>query len=263
MPDVDAAATLEALASEDPARRNAALVELEAGMRALDASLVSRMIELLADPSKQVRRRAAGTLARAADVDGFERSIRSALEDSDPQRRWGAAFALARAGRGDGAVFRAVLDALTAVDGDVRWSAAEIAIAYARANPCEIDAIRALACGAKPEARKMGLYCLRDLNPGATEIFVAALEDDSAGVRLAALAGLGRTLEPGPTVLARVIACLRTDADDGVRRAAAATLGRIMGDDANALAALRQAAADAQDKDLARAASSVLRRSAR
>lgn len=263
MPDVDAAATLEALASADPARRSAALVELETRMCALDASLVARMVELLADPSKEVRRRAAGTLARVADVEAFAQSIRTALEDPDPQRRWGAAFALARAGRADGAVFTAVLDALTSVDGDVRWSAAEIATSYARANPQTIDAIRALACNTSPEARKMGMYCLRDLDPGATDVFLAALDDEIAGVRLAGLSGLGRTPTPSSDVLARVVACLQNDADAGVRRAAAATLGRIMGDDAGALAALRRAAADRQDKELARAAGTALRRSAR
>jgi HEAT repeat protein len=190
-------------------------------------------------------------------------SCRSGHRWKTPIRNGVGAFALARAGRADGAVFTAVLDALMAVDGDVRWSAAEIATSYARTNPYAVDAIRALASSASPEARKMGLYCLRDLEPGATDVFLAALDDDSTGVRLAALAGVGRTLAADSDVLARVIACLQTDADAGVRRAAAATLGRIMGDDAGALAALRRAAADGRDKDLARAAGSVLRRSAR
>jgi HEAT repeat protein len=245
---------LAALRGDDQEARRAALVALEAGAAPIDAGICAALIELLAHPSKDVSRRAAGALALAAAEPAHRSLLEHAAVDADPRRRWPAAFALARAGVLDDAVVRAALESLGARDGDVRWAAAEIVCNAARSSPRIVRSIADACRSDVAEQRKMALYCLRDLVTSDMQPFVDALGDPDRGVRLAGLAGLARSEGLDAVATARVIGCMRDDADAGVRRAAAATAARLAGRDPAAAAELERAASESDDQDFVRAA---------
>jgi len=227
---------LAALRGTDEGARLEALRALESGRAPLDADICGALVELLADERKEVARRAAGALVHAAADPACRPLLERALADAHPQRRWCAAFALARSGVAGDRVFDVALDALGFSDGDVRWAAAEIVCARVRAAAAEepdaarsFDALarlRAAACSPSAERRKMALYCLRDLGVADVTPFTAALEDSDRGVRLAALAGLARSASIPDTALRALTKAASSDSDDGVRRAAVVGLAR-------------------------------------
>jgi hypothetical protein len=245
---------LAALRGGDLEALRAALATLEAGEVPVDAEICAALIEVLGHPSKEMSRRAAGALALAA---GDPAAARRSKERWPTPMSAGAGarrFALARAGVLGDAVVGAAIESLGSRDGDVRWAAAEIVCAAARQRP-EVAGVVAGVCGSQvPEQRKMALYCLRDLGAADPAPFLRALDDDERSVRLAALAGLARYTALEPEALARVLCCMRDDADAGVRRAAAAAAARIAAHDESAAAALEQAASTSDDRDFVRAA---------
>jgi HEAT repeat protein len=237
------------------------MLRLEKGETALDHGVVAALLELAGDSAKEVAREACTVLALAARSSEHRRSIEGALGDGEPRRRWGAAFALARAGFHGDAVVQAALEAAGASDGDVRWAAIEVLRDAARERPGLVQKlVRVAATEAAPVRRKMVLYCLRDLGHADAEVFVRALGSADSDVRLAGLSGLARLARPDPAVLRAIVACMEGDREPGVRRAAAATLGRMGSTDPSVSAALERAKASATDPDLARAASSAMSR---
>jgi len=223
--------------------------------------MLGRLIELLAAASKEERRVAAARLIALAEDDvGAVAALRSALVDSDPHRRWGAAFVLYRAGVRDDDIFASAVEALGADDGDVRWAAAEIVVELARSDEDRCGRIRGIAAGPDTKARKMALYCLRDLGIGDEALFAGALKAADVAVRLAAIACFGRI-----SVLSRVgIDALRAvvehDTDAGTRRAATVALGNAGNHEAEVRPALERLRAQSEDPDLARATARALDR---
>ena len=179
---------------------------------------------------------------------------------TNAERRWGAAFALARGGVESDAVFEGALEALGFDDGDVRWAALEIVVSLARggvrgaARIDRIGRIVALARNAAAAGRKMALYGLRDLEAGDEAIYTLALFSGDAGVRLAAISGIGRLARTTTQVHDALLVTVERDADPGVRRAAAVILGKLAGDDPRVRAALEGIRATSTDADLVRAA---------
>jgi HEAT repeat protein len=250
---------LRDLVDGDLDARRRGLSDVESACVPLATDVVEALVNLLGDESKELRRRAAGVLVGACDDSRLRSLIDAALQSHDPDTRWGAAFVLAQASYADDRVFAAACDAMGGTDGDVRWSASRIVVDYAAANPHAERALRALTAHDNADARKMALYCLRDMGCAQAGVFVPALQDEDAGVRLAALAGLARTGTVERPVLACIEACMVEDAIGGVRRAAAVTLGAVAGDDAESRRRLEQAAGG-PDADLARAARAALGR---
>jgi len=267
-PDEPPLDVVAALASTRKDEVVVALQSLVARPRALDARLGAILVQLLGSPAKEIARRAAEVLQVSAAEPLASSLLTDALEDVDARRRWGAAFALARAGRCDTTVVRVAIDSMSLVDGDVRWAAAEIVREAAGRVPQAVDWLRVAAMGESAQGRKMALYCLRDVDRDEHDAFVAALDDRDREVRLAGLSGLcerdgdraGRTID-------RVVALIRGDEDAGVRRSAAATLGRMLRSSAAgdseagrlAVAVLETLADDASDPHLQRAARRALR----
>jgi HEAT repeat protein len=224
-----------------------------------DAAVVARLIELLGKRSRSISRPAADALAHAARRPAHRSAIEAALVDASPLRRWGAAFALARAGVRTSAVVAAALDALALLDGDIRWASAELLCSAPDEDGAIEAALRDACRNGSPEQRKMALYCLGNLGHRVAATYVAALDDESAGVRHAALSGLRRCGDADRGTLDRLLTLVALEPDAGVRRAAAVTLGRVMGTDEDAARALRRAADDAADRDFARAVEIALR----
>jgi HEAT repeat protein len=160
----------------------------------------------------------------------------------------------------------ALCEAMSDDDGDIRWAATGLMVQLGRKNLAPISA-RLLKLAADPasrhNARKMALYCLRDLGitgPDLLAVVERAVHDSDVHVRLAGLAVLSQ-LRDAPEAAARImLGCLKSDPDAGVRRAAASALGNIQRATADATAALAAAAADRCDESLARAARGALDR---
>jgi len=224
-----------------------------------DARELSALLDALGADTKAVQRGAAeavAALARAGqDVEGL---LAAALADPSPRRRWGAAYAWSRLGRGPAACLPVLLDALGADDGDLRWASATILREHGGVLPVAA-ALRALVASPNPLQRKMALYSLRDLNVRGADVegaVRASLADPDAGVRLAAMSALA-TLADDRAAAADALLLRLDDLDPGVRRAAAAALGRLGVASPGVTGALRRALASG-DAGLARAAAGAL-----
>lgn len=222
---------------------------------------IDGLIACLGDDHKPVQRRAADALV-AVEQGGTPviARVRAALTASTLGHRWGAAYALARLGVGSVDELPILLDMLASDDGDRRWAAAQMVVALG-ATPTVLNALRAGLTASTAVARKMALYCLRDLRTPWNEgdiALVAGLRDGDAAVRLAALSA-GVVLAVDRDAFADACAARLTDTDAGVCRAAAATLGKLGIASIPILDALRSAVTG-PDTALTRAATAALER---
>jgi HEAT repeat protein len=217
----------------------------------------------LCAPSKTVRRDAARALASAAKADARVRdALRAGLESRDAGTRFACAFALARAGA-DGLVPRVLgvlCDALDAEYSDERWAAAA-AIGRIADAPASRARLARLARAGAPRARRMALYCIRDLGgPHDCRLSADSSRDPDAQVRLAALAMIANSSRGCADCAALVLERLERDHCAGVRRSAAAALGRLAVRSTPVLDALVRAATERSDGGLSRAARDALAR---
>ena len=119
-----------------------------------------------------------------------------------------------------------------------------------------------LAAGIDRNARKMALYCIRDLEIAGPELLAVverAAHDPDVHVRLAALSVLSRLRDASGEAVRIMLESMKSDPDAGVRRSAASALGNIQTATADTTAALASAANSA-DESLARAARGALNR---
>jgi len=230
-----------------------ALVALESGAAPIDAETCRELVGLFGNERKEIGRRAAGALARAAADPECRSLLESALTDGDARRRWCACFALGRAGILGGPVIVAAIEALGFDDADVRWAAAAIVCRAVRSQPRLLEQVRAAARAALPEQRKMALYCLRDAAVVDEAEFLDSLHDHDRGVRMAALAGLSRC-EPSKAAIESMATVMEQDADEGVRRAAAAALARRGGSDSTLRERIARAETESKGPASARSA---------
>jgi HEAT repeat protein len=242
------------LRSADPVVCGAAIEELAArGGAASDE--IDALVACLGHGGRGVPRRAAELLAT---LEGKGAPIRerllATLGSSRPGERWGATFALARCGPVPLAAVPVLLETVAGDDGDKRWAAAAI-IAGMRDRPEIPDALVRLVRDGEPVARKMALYCLRDIGCSSAPVddaLRAALGDPEPAVRLAALSALAHLAADRSAAGGRLIAALG-DPEARVRRAAAAALG-VLGERTPAVLAALRGAASADDAALRRAA---------
>jgi HEAT repeat protein len=267
-PDAHNHGLVTALHSGAIEERVAALVSIieNPGQR-LGAETVAAIAGCLGADSKTVRRRAADALAAVARRDpAIVAAIRPGLRSANHRIRFGAAYALGAVG--DEALtldtVAALCEALGSSDGDLRWAAAELMVRLGRAHPKEIrEELLALVTSANPAARKMALYCLRDLGvrgSGVLQAVAAAARDLDAHVRLAALALLSGSFADDDAAAQLMLERLKSDREVGVRRAAAVALGNLPPGTAVAIEALRRVASQALDESLGRAARNSLER---
>jgi len=233
-----------------------------------DATLVEKLIRELGDAHKTVQRRAIDELVAIAALGNriVTEKLRASIASDDRRVRWAAAYALAQIGAGAFAMDSAdaLCEAMADDDGDIRWAATNLMVQLGRGDLAEISArLLKLAAGNDRNARKMALYCIRDLEiagPGPLAVADRAVHDSDVHVRLAALAVLSRIRDASGEAVRIMLGCLKCDSDAGVRRAAASALGNIQSASADAMTALTSAAADPADESLARAARGALDR---
>ncbi len=257
-----------AVALEDPEAQLGAIAQIARtpDIRLSDAA-VRALIRCLGAESKAVRRHAAEAAAMAVPHSpAIAPALHALLASASSRARFGAAYALGLIG-GDAFDLRtadALYEALGDSDGDVRWAAHDLILRLGGEYPAQIRAgLLALAHRGAPDARKMALYCLRDLAPDGEEILAAATlasAADDTHVRLASLAILARLPAYRPQASAIAAQILESDPNLGVRRAAAAALGLISHASPRVIEALERAASRELDSGLSRAARSALKR---
>ena len=257
------------LSDSDPGRRLGAIdLILSAPAERLSDEVVDALVGCVGAAQKTVQRRAIDALeaiAKSGDARIVER-LRLAIRGDDRRRRWGAAYALGQIGAGAFAmhVADALSEALSDDDGDIRWAAANLIVRLGGEYPEEIrERLLVLGTDSDSNARKMALYCIRDLGMRGADLLAVlerAVRDLDVHVRLAALAVLTRLTDASDTAARLAIECLESDSDAGVRRAAAVALGNLQHSSLLAVEALRAAAGDLSDTSLARAARGALER---
>ena len=232
------------------------------------AKVVANLVHELGDAHKTVQRRAIDELvamAASGNSDVIEK-LRESIASADRRVRWAAAYALGQIGAGAFAMdsAEALCEAMADDDGDIRWAATNLMVQLGRDNLAEIGArLLKLAADGDRNARKMALYCIRDLEIAGAELIAVverSVHDSDVHVRLAALSVLSRVRDTSGQAARIMLECMKSDTDAGVRRAAASALGNIQTATADATAALASAAADSADESLARAARGALDR---
>jgi HEAT repeat protein len=231
-------------------------------------TLVENLIRKLGDTHKTIQRRAIDELvATAASGDPLViEKLRASIVSANRRVRWAAAYALAQIGAGAFAMDSAdvLCEAMADDDGDIRWAATNLMVRLGRENLAQISArLLKLAADSDHNARKMALYCIRDLEIAGPELLAViegAVHDGDVHVRLAAIAVLSRIRDASGQSVRLLLECMKSDPDAGVRRAAASALGNIPDAGADAAAALASAAADPADESFARAARGALDR---
>ena len=232
------------------------------------AVAIDNLIRELGDAHKTVQRRAIDELVAlaASGNPAVTEKLRECAASADRRARWAATYALAQIGETAFAMDSAdaLCEAMADDDGDIRWAATNLMVRLGHNNLAEIGArLLKLAASSDHNARKMALYCIRDLEIASPELIVVverSVHDSDVHVRLAALAVLSRMRDASGEAARIMIECLKSDTDAGVRRAAASALGNIQTATADAMAALGFAASDTADESLARAARGSLDR---
>jgi HEAT repeat protein len=220
---------LAQLRSPEPAARAGAC--REALRDPSGALLAEALVEALADSEKAVARAAADSLvALARASSGVLPLLRKALRAGPRSARIHAAFALARLEPPEPALLPALVEALAAPDGDVRWSAARILVDMGRLHGEVLGVLLGLAAAAeRPPVRRMASFALRTLapdRPEAARVLLAATRDADGSVRRAAVTALAGLLDPPPEVAAR-LGELRADRDPALARLAELALGEL------------------------------------
>lgn len=255
------------LGSSEAAARLAAILRLcEPPPATLSEAALDALVRCAGADTKAEQRRAADALAAAAIHDSrVAGRLRMALSGASARARWGAAYALGLiADALDVAALPALAEALANRDGDVRWAAAELMVRLGRCAPeLVIAELKRLACGGEPNARRMALYCLRDLGAPADDLLALAdscCADADPLLRLAAVSMVSRLHGADERRAAFALRLLQSDPQPGVRRAAAAALGQVGNRSQDVVEALRRAAQDCADASLKRSAEAALRR---
>lgn len=229
------------LHSDDPATRAGAcraIAEDPAG-----ALLVEPLVAALGDPERAVARAAREALiALARRSDGVVPLLRAALRPTRTGDRAGdaaraardqrihAALTLARLEPPEPGLLPALVDALGARDGDIRWAAARGLVDMGRLHPEIVGVLIGLVRSAgDPSARRMAGFALRELAPdlpAAAQALLAATHDDDRDVRRAAVTALAGLLDP-PAAVAERLAALCADPDQMLARLATLAHARI------------------------------------
>ncbi|RMH32815.1 MAG: HEAT repeat domain-containing protein [Nitrospirae bacterium] len=187
--------------------------------------VVTQLVQLLRDPSPDIRRTAALSLGKIADSNSIPALV-AALHDPDSQVRAYSAWALGQIGSDvthEGMV--ALVGALGDGDPAVK-DAAALALWFVDADQTIVDLLNQAFVVSEPATRMAILKALMGIShPSAYDVFVDALDDPDSRVRQAAVAGLGELGDRRAIRYFRKI--MLQDPDESVRAEAAYRLGMI------------------------------------
>lgn len=235
---------------------------------ALSEPALDALVACVGANRKVIQRRAAEALAGLALHDArIIEKLRAALSHADSRARWGAAYALGLVtleGALDLAAMPALIEAIASSDGDVRWAAAELIVRLGKTHRDAVSMrLIELTRTGNLNARKMALYCLRDVGGPREELLGVAEScsgDHQSLLKMAALSLISRIENPGERATTLAIRLLEADPDAGVRRCAAVALGHLANRSPRVTEALARAAHADGDLSMQRAAQGALAR---
>jgi len=181
-------------------------------LKQTDTAAIEKLMRELGDARKSVQRRAIDELVAiaASGNSTVTEKLRDSIASADRRVRWAGAYALGQVGAGAFAMESAdaLCEAMSDDDSDIRWAATGLMVRLGRENLAPISArLLKLAADSDRNARKMALYCIRDLEIAGPELLAVverAVHDSDAHVRLAALGLLSR-LRDTPEGAARIM----------------------------------------------------------
>lgn len=204
-------ALLERLRSGDAALRAAAC--RDAAGDPAGALHAEALAAALRDPEPRVAS-AAGealvALARGGSGDVIVPLLRAALRAR--ASRVAAALALARLEPPEPALLPALVEALAAPGGDLRWRAARALVDMGRLHGEVTRVLLGLVRDGAPAVRRMAVFALRELAPDLPAAALALVEASRAsepGLRRAALTAMAGLLAPPAAVRERLDEALR------------------------------------------------------
>ena len=221
------------------------------------------LIRSLGADRKIIQRRAAEALAAAAtEHPQIVDELRNALSEPNSRMRWGVAYALGLIDDAlDQRAMPALFEELASSDGDIRWAAAELVVRLGKGDRATVGTrLLALSREGNLNARKMALYCLRDIGGNLEELLAAAEQccvENHSLLKMAALSLISH-LDGGERAAEIALGLLKSDPDEGVRRCAAVALGHIGNRSSRVIEALRIAANKNDDVYMMRSANAAL-----
>lgn len=216
------------LRSADPATRTAAC--RDAARDPAGALLVEPLVAALADPGAGVAGAASDALvalARSGSGEAIVALLRRALQQRDARVR--AVLTLMRLEPPEPSWLPALVAALGAEDGPVRWAASRALVDMGRLHAEILRVLAGLVQDAAPAVRRQATLCLRELapdRPAAALALVAASHDADASVRRAALTAMAGLVAPPAAVRERLEAA-RRESDGVAAQLAALALARL------------------------------------
>jgi HEAT repeat protein len=229
---------------------------------------VDALLERLASEDRAEQRRACEAgIKRLREDPAFQSALTRVLQDGTSRARFAAAWVLFHANGPSLRLLPALLDSLESRDGDLRWSATHMLAALGRTQGEAVPVLLHEARHARSSRRRrMALYAIREAAPDRPETrgaLLAALEDENAEVRRAALSSLGKLTEPDAACLTCALRALDQQEDPAMRRIAAVLIPDLVRHDPERRAEARErleAVRRDEDPALSRAAEAALSR---
>lgn len=181
------------------------------------ALLIEPLVAALGDAAPEVGAAASQalvTLARGGSGGAIVPLLRRAMQEHRTRVR--AVLTLARLEPPDPAWLPALVAALGADDGPVRWTASRTLVDMGRLHAEILRVLTGLVRDAEPSVRRMVTQCLRELapdRPAAALALVEASRDADASVRRSAVTAMAGLVDPPAAVRERLeAACGESDA---------------------------------------------------
>ncbi len=216
------------LGSADAGERTAAC--RDAARDPAGALLLEPLVAALGDAAPGVAAAASESLvqlARSGSGDAIVPLLRRALQDRATRVR--AVLTLIRLEPPEPAWLPALVAALGADDGPVRWAASRALVDMGRLHAEILRVVAGLVRDAAPGVRRMATLCLRELapdRPAAALALVEASRDPDASVRRAAVTAMAGLVDPPAAVRERLEA-VRNETDGVAAQLAALALARL------------------------------------
>ncbi|MGH7848443.1 MAG: HEAT repeat domain-containing protein [Candidatus Binatia bacterium] len=191
----------------------------------------------------QIRTTVDALIALMPIYPGLAARLEHLLPQTNEEKRWPIAYALAHLPRLSSLALEALLGALDNRDSDIRWAVNLRLVELGKRHNQVAAALTGLVHSGTSTQRRMAVYCLRDLDWNDRSILATLLEalhDPEPLVRVAAVTSL-KGAEIGREATLSLIGILFHDCDSRVKCAAAITLA-YLGEPAEAIrAALEEA----------------------
>ncbi len=225
------------------------------------ADEIEALLESLDDPDKAVIRKAADSLiALAKRFPEVEKRLDRLLRDPSRKNRWPIAYILGHLPHPSGATFKILIETLDNTDPDIRWAMGLLLVRLGKSRPETFSLLVNVLRAGTPTQRRMGVYCLRDMelkDPISLQALLAALRDPEPLVRVAAVTSLSRRPEIGREEKSFLLELFLNDPDSRVRYSTAMTLAQLGEPSGTFLQALTKAR-ESEDPHLRKVADGAL-----